>query len=203
MKGLLLKDIMAMRKSIIFVVIIMPIIITLEVGSNIATLGFCFSMMSSAFCLEAVGKDGSSNWDTYGVILPVTRSQIIACKYFLLFINNLIFALLALVPMTLGGKTSPSDFLMVYSFFAVNLLLNGIAMIITYMVGTIHARTIQGLVVFLPYVIFMFCYSFPMNNTINHIVFPPLFLPVSLVVLAVGISLSFFLSCIIFKNKEL
>lgn len=203
MKGLLLKDIMAMRKSIIFVVIIMPIMIIILIDNSIAMIGLGFSMMGSAFCLDAVEKDGSSNWDVYGVILPVTRSQIIACKYFLLFVNNLIFALLALIPMTIGGKTSPTDFLMVYSFFAINLLLNGIAMIITYMVGTIHARTIQGLVVFLPYIIFVLLYNLPIHNTMEYIVFPPLFLPVSLVVLAVGISLSFFLSCIIFKNKEL
>lgn len=202
MKGLLLKDIMSTRKTIIFCLILSwPIMILMLTENNIFIVGLFFGAMGSTFCLESFCKDGISHWDTYGSILPITRNQIIMCKYLLLLSGNLICFLLTLIPLLIRGWMNTSNLLTIYSFFVVNLLLSCIILMLTYAIGSIHAQKIQ-LLAYLPvtlaYVIFTELGTFK-----KAIIFPTCFLPISLIILVIGVSLSFLLSCIIFKNKEL
>jgi hypothetical protein len=203
MTGLLLKDIFYMRQPKKYGLILIPVIFTLFNSQNILMIGVLFGTMGFAFCYTSFYEDGISHWDTYGVTLPVARSQIVTCKYLLLFGGNLIFALWAIIIMFIRGWLSPNDILTVYAFFAANLLLSCTSLTLIFAMGAAHTQS-SFWIVYLPAMILYFIWmiSRKLSNA-SAITFPTLFLPVSLIVLVVGISLSFFLSCIIFKNKEL
>ena len=201
MTGLLLKDIFYMREPKKYGLILIPIIFTLLNSQNIYTVGLVFGVMGSTVFCDSLYEDEISHWNNYGVSLPITRNQIIACKYLLILGGNLIFALWASVIMLIRGWLNTSAILTIYSFFFVNLLLSCITLMLTYAIGSVHTKIIQCLVYFPIIPITLICAATGMLK--KSIVFPPLFLPVSLIVLVVGVVLSFFLSCVIFKNKEL
>lgn len=201
MTGLLLKDIFYMRNPKKYSLLLIPIICALLNFQNIYVISAIFGTMGFEFCYASFYEDGISHWDAYGVTLPVPRSQIVLSKYLLLFGGNLIFALWTIIIMVIRGWLNPNDILTVYLFFAVNLLLSCTSLTLIFALGSSHTQSAFW-IIYLPAIILFFVLAINRKFS-SAITFPPLFLPVSLIVLVVGISISFLLSCIIFKNKEL
>lgn len=108
MKGLILKDLLNLRKymkSLLTMVLLFVVMgVAMSVPSMVAGVGIMFCMMVS---LLAFSYDESSKWDAYGLSLPVTRRQSVAAKYLLalalIAVGTALGAGLSLLTMALTG----------------------------------------------------------------------------------------------------
>lgn len=101
MWGLMLKDLLNLRKYLISLLSVVGAMLVMGLflgdGSFVAGVG---AMLSALVTIVGFSYDENSHWDAYGMTLPVTRRQYIAAKYLLAL---LFFALSTLVGMGMTG----------------------------------------------------------------------------------------------------
>lgn len=101
MWGLILKDLLNMRKYLISLASIVGAMLVM--GLILGEAGFVAgvgAMLAALVTIVGFSYDEASHWDAYGLTLPVTRRQYITAKYLLAL---LFFALSTLVGMGMTG----------------------------------------------------------------------------------------------------
>ncbi len=97
MWGLMLKDLLNMRKYLKTLGVIVGVMLVMGLcmgeASFVAGIG---AMLSAMVTIVGFSYDENSHWDAYGMTLPIARKQYIAAKYLLAL---LFFALSALTGM--------------------------------------------------------------------------------------------------------
>lgn len=149
MKGLICKDCLILRKTIISYLIVAVIYGAMTLagcwppGSFTAVIGILITLMP----YSCFSYDLSSHWDTYALALPLSRRRIVLSRYLvllLLLLICLVFFLLcgALFSLT-GALESPTEYLMICAgTLGAGSLMNAILFPLIYRFGPERARVL-------------------------------------------------------------
>ena len=115
MTGLILKDFFTLKKTLIYMVVVILLfngIYTTAGNSHFSD--FFISVMVVSILISTMSYDEYYHWDRYAAILPVSRRQIVGAKYitaFLLFAAGSLLSLALTVGITFfqGRRYSLED----------------------------------------------------------------------------------------------
>lgn len=207
MKGLLVKDLLVLRKYartmavfILVYIVVFSMLDSVDVISGMVTL--VLAMMSVA----TFSYDELAKWDRFGLTMPVSRKQVVASRYLvsLLFtvLGGVITLGFSLVSGFLRKTGDPAQSLLsAYAILSVAILFVSLILPFLYKFGPERGRLFMILVFLLPSMLLLFFKDslsafFPSEAMLQQAF---LFsLPVALAALL----LSFWISCRIYEKKE-
>lgn len=214
MKGLIIKDILNLRKQIkIVLFIIFFYVVFFSIGFNSPNSSTQPSVISGLIIFLSVttfiasfSYDEYSKWDKYAASLPITRKSIVLSKYIL----SLLFVVLGVIISTIyaciliitKNNINMLEFALSTGMIVmVALLIIGFLIPALYKFGAERARLVLVAIAFVPTVIIMlltrFNISAPSESTIE------LFFKLLPVISIIFFIISFFISCKIYESKEL
>ena len=208
MKGLLIKDILGLRKYFFSCVVICFFFLILSV--LVKTAMFVSSILSVLFLLMPLtvfSYDESAKWDAYGLTLPVTRKQMVFSRYVLtllmLVVGSLIGSVLTYGITQLPGveETSQEMLAVIPVICGLGLIILSVVFPLIYQFGAEKGRYIM-IAVFLLFMIVMFLFNqLPgwQEKVLPLLVFLPYIAPAAGIIFLV---ISYFISCRIYENKE-
>ncbi len=207
MTGLLLKDLLSLKKagSRIAVFMVMYIIIFASSG-NLTFLSAMITIIMTMFVLNTFAYDELCKWDYFALSLPVTKRQIVLSKYALAFLFALFGVLVSLLIYLSKGQINLEITATLCIVSAISLLISSVMLPLIFKLGTQKARIWMVLIFLLPSVGitllgnlgWKLSTNVPVSNsTVETLIV--LALPAALIIFA----LSYFLSCNIFSRKEI
>ncbi len=221
MTGLILKDFLCLRKVLKSYLIVLVIYVALTVAgvwSPAFTTGF-FSVMAAMLPFTCFNMDYTAKWEPYGAALPVSRNKTVAARYLTLLITLGAVAVLELatavaVWLTDGLEAALSSLLASCLCLGMGAVLNAIILPLIYRFGAERARIIFY-AAFLGLIGLAVLWLVPLGGgewLMEHL--PPLeaenaaALIAALLLLSVAVCFlllipSYFISCAIYKKKEL
>lgn len=207
MKGLIIKDILNMRKNLKTTMLVSLFFIAYAFGTNnpfyvIAMLTILFALQS----LSSMSYDEMTKWDGYALSLPISRTNIVASKYLLAIalalgsvVISSLLAYLFILPKT--EMDSLEMLLVSYLILSIALIYISLTFPFVYKFGIERSRIITVAIFALPMAIIMLAVkaggSFPSEDQLW------LMLKLSPLALILMLAISFSISLKIFKNKEL
>nr|WP_319489394.1 ABC-2 transporter permease [uncultured Caproiciproducens sp.] len=207
MLGLLVKDLLYLKKQLklIFLIIAFYAIILAATGSGIEQFNAIFvtliPMLPMIVITNSFAYDELSKWNAYSLSLPVTKKEIVLCKYLLTMILTFGTALIPFVATIVFGKLTEGSFAGIYAAFGVALILCAILIPLFYQFGTQKARIALITIVMIPwlgaFLLKQARFSGPSNAQISFLL---KISPIFLIIFFIG---SYFLSCKILRNKEI
>lgn len=110
MKGLILKDLLCMKKSALSYLLVAGIymLITAFGGWDLSMFAVFLVVLVSMLPFSCFSYDRAAKWDLYGLALPVSRRQIVLARYLMLVTMSVLAAALALAfgaAMAVCGQT--------------------------------------------------------------------------------------------------
>ncbi|NLN15583.1 MAG: ABC-2 transporter permease [Tissierellia bacterium] len=160
MKGLILKDIYNLRRSLnTFIIFILAYSIFSYATGNIAMLMVMSVFLMSSMAISSIVYDDLAKWDIYALTMPVTRRQMVLSKYILQLLLSLISALTAgfcalLVTSLRGDLIGLSTILDIsldaYIAFLASLVYLSVNLPLIYKFGVEHARLLMFGTLFIP-----------------------------------------------------
>lgn len=149
MTGLIVKDLLCLRRNLFHYVLCVVIFGALVV-SGVLDLNFFagfLAMMLSILPFTAFSMDHAAGWDSYGTTFPVKRSGIVAARYLTVLLMTVIGLVLALAG---GGVLSllgqpvdwPNYVLTAVVAMGLGILLNAILLPLLYRFGADRAQVI-------------------------------------------------------------
>ncbi len=207
MTGLLLKDLLSLKKagSRIAVFMVMYIIIFASSG-NLTFLSAMITIIMTMFVLNTFAYDELCKWDYFALSLPVTKRQIVLSKYILAFLFALSGVLVSLLIYLAKGQVNLEVAATLCIVSSISLLISSVMLLLIFKLGTQKARIWMVLIVLLPSVGITILGNLGWrpsanvqigNSTVEMLIV--LALPVALIVFV----LSYYLSCNIFSRKEI
>ena len=207
MTGLLLKDILYLKRQLKMLLIIFAFyaVLLVTTGSHIEQFNAIFItlivMLPMLIITNSFAYDELSKWDIYSLSLPVTKGKIVLCKYQLTSLMTCLAALFPLAVNALSGNTNPETLAGIYAAFFAALVLCGILIPLFYKFGTQKARIALLAIVMVPTLGTLLLKNMKVSMPGNaEIEFWLKLSPVFLIPFFVG---SYFVSRHIFQNKEI
>ncbi|MDF2631777.1 MAG: putative transporter, permease protein [Caproiciproducens sp.] len=206
MLGLIVKDLLCLKKSALKMVVILGLyIVIFYSANNIVFLCAMIIMISTMLILNTFAYDELSKWDYYALSLPVTKKQIILSKYLLTVLFDFIGILITLLLYLIKRQLNLEAALSICALAATALIMAAVLLPLLYKLGTQKARIWMIMIFLLPTAAiivlgnlgFHLTAGMPSESTIGLLVW--ISLPVALLFYA-G---SYFLSYKIFVNKEI
>ena len=207
MKGLLIKDLLVLRKYARTLLLIFLFYMFFSFFTNDTSF---FSGMTVMFftisTITSFSYDDLAKWNRYARSLPLTKKEIVASKYLLALILAVTGTVLPMVFSLLfisvfGGKTGAAEQLMIsYALFAVAVVFMCVMLPFLFKYGVEKSRVILFGVFLIPFIIgfAMVKLNMPMP-TEDQFMFLLKLSPVLLILLS---SVSFITSCRIYQNKD-
>ncbi|QNO14039.1 ABC-2 transporter permease [Alkalicella caledoniensis] len=204
MKGLILKDLMNLRKQgkVYMVAIVFYSLMAFATGdaSMLGTMLFLFCTMVP---VTAMAFDERAQWDKYGLSMPISRREIVISKYLLGIMCSslglvLIFLLNKFLPSDAGGNVKG-----ILALFGLSIVVLSMILPIQFKFGVEKGRILVMLVFFLPAAIFIFFTKLDISHEINIaevIEFVGKALPL---IASLALASSMGLSMRIYRKKEL
>ena len=151
MKGLLLKDLLCMKKQLLFLGVFMALYLffLLQIG-NSSFLGAYIVMLCVVVTINAFAFDETSKWNTYALSLPVTRRQIVLSRYVLAVLLLLGAFTLSAVLLLVKGMMNTEQLLILAAVSAAALLLLALIIPLLYKFGTQKSRLLIFLIFMFP-----------------------------------------------------
>ena len=156
MKGLILKDFLMIKKTVLYMAVIVALFggVYTSLDSNYF-LSFFLSIMMVSITISTMSYDEFYHWDRYAASLPLSRRQIVLAKFltcYILFLAGTLFAgWLQLAVMYLKGLPFDGEVIAVMSIGpATGLIGSAVVLPCNYKFGTQKAR-----------VAMLVCYGFP------------------------------------------
>ncbi len=207
MTGLLLKDILCLKKQfrlLLFLFVFYAIILVAS-GSHIEQFNAIFTalivMLPMIIITNAFAFDELSKWDIYSLSLPITKNGIVLVKYLLLLILAGFSALIPLTVNAVSRNLTQETLAGIYAAFVVALVLCSVLIPLFYKFGTQKARFALMVMVMIPTLGALLLKNLKLAMPGNaEIIFWLKLSPVILVAFFMG---SYFISCHIFENKEI
>lgn len=205
MKGLLLKDILVLRKYMRMLGILALAYLAIGWFANqMAFLAGMAGMFGILLLMTSFGYDQQAKWDRYGAALPVGRREMVKAKYLLTFGMSLAGSLLATVMMVFYRFVNGGSWLLTLGVVCATLLFGfwaGIFLLpLIYKLGIEKSRIATIGLIIIPVTLMSLLAR-------SGISIPPwvgrVFPAASVVVTAVAVLLSYRISCHIFQKKEL
>lgn len=156
MKGILLKDLytVANNKKSLALIFVLGIFFTIGFNDGGQYMSTMLALMLMMSVFSSFSYDESAQWDRYAVCLPVSRLQIVLCKYLLSLIMAAVsvvaVAAVSLGSWLLGGGQPLVNFLFGLGNVGTMLLALSVVIPATYKLGPQKARLVSMLGVVLP-----------------------------------------------------
>lgn len=215
MTGLVMKDILVMRKTLKSYALFLCLYLLLSL-LGVFDIYFVTAMINVIIMMLPIGTfsyDEVAKWDRYAMSLPLSRRRIVGARYlFALFMALMAaaFGLLAVVLLSIVGNVVLIEALStILTSIGVGLFITDILLPLCYKLGPERARPYLYLVVFLPLIALFGSYKLGLLDSIDlswidqlpdaGILF--VFSLVPLGALA-GLVVSFLISCRIMEKKE-
>ena len=210
MLGLVVKDLLCLKKTALKMVVILGLYIVIFFSANnIAFLCAMIIMISTMLILNTFAYDELSKWDYYALSLPVTKKQIVLGKYLLTVLFDFIGILITLLLYLIKRQLNLEAALSICALAAIALIMAAILLPLLYKLGTQKARIWMIMIFLLPTAAvivlgnlvgnfgFHLTASMPSEGTIGLLIWVSL--PVALLLYA-G---SYLLSYKVFLSKEI
>ncbi len=206
MFGLIIKDLLCLKKSAIKIAVLLGLYIVIFSSSdNIILLSAMIIMISTMLILNTFAYDELSKWDYYALSLPVTKKQIVLCKYLLTVLFDIMGISITLLLYLIKRQLNTEAVLSVCVLAATALVMAAVILPLLYKFGTQKARIWMIMIFLLPTAV-----TIGLGNLGVH---PTAIMPSEgMIALLVWLSLpialllyagSYFLSYRIFENKEI
>ena len=227
MTGLILKDLLCLRKTISLYAIFAAgfLALCIAVDFPMSTMGSFLSVMMMVLPITTFTYDHAAKWEVYGLALPVSRTKTVAARYllFLLLMGGVavIAAVFDAVLLLMDRQDSAWDLLLTFcSCIGAGVLFNAILLPLVYRFGIERAKIIAfGLIIALTGLVTLWLLPLRglqwlemLDSTIGGPDGPTVVistgspwlaaLSVALVCAAL-LGVSFLISCAIFKKKEM
>ena len=155
MKGLIIKDLLALKRSIKKLGLFCAFFILFGVMTNNPSyIGFMLIMFGSMMVFTTMANDEKVNWDKYAFTLPVTRKEIVSAKYAVWFILIVVTFLISLIAggilEFLLGQNLIEFTLTMAATLGVYIYAFSILIPIVYKVGVEKARLVMFLIFMIP-----------------------------------------------------
>lgn len=206
MIGLLYKDLLSMKKSMLRILVILGIYIAIFAFSanSSSFISVMIVILSSMLVLNAFAYDEVSKWDYYALSLPITKDQLVLSRYVLALLLNFAGILIAFAVSLIRGRINTEEFMILYAVASIALILAAVLLPLLFHFGTQKARMWIFLLCMLPTVLLVV--GSRIGISLSSVSVNPaaaekylwLLLPVAIVMLAA----SYLISCNILSKKE-
>ncbi len=156
MKGLIIKDLLNLKKYIITLIPVILLFTFMAYQSGdpnflVGVVVMLFTMMS----VTSISYDDLARWDGYALAMPISRKTIILSKYLLAIILSatgviVSTAIAYILRLYTGGFNTLDLMLQFYSVFAVSILFVSIILPLIYIFGVEKTRLLMMAVVAIP-----------------------------------------------------
>lgn len=207
MTGLMLKDLLSLRKaSGRFIIILGLYTVIFAAAGNVAFVSTMIILFLTMMIVNTYSFDEMSKWDYYALSLPVTKSQIVLSKYLLTLVFEFVGILVSVLVYLFKNQINMENVMGLCGVSSAAILMSAILLPLIYKYGTQKARIWLVLLFLLPTAGILALNSLgalPSGSALSQVsdslveTIVLLMLPVSLLLF----TLSYFLSCRIFKNK--
>lgn len=206
MKGLLLKDIMAMKKQckIMFLVIIIYAFYSV-MSKNASMVSGMIALFCAMMPITLMAYDEQSKWDRYALSLPLSRNSIVLGKY-ILGIGLVVLSMLLIIPINIAMIRYSNEMglkealLIVYVIFGIAICFVSLMLPIFYKFGIEKGRLLLFVVFFIPVMLaYMFAKSgikMPSEKTLEMVGYLSPLVLIAMVIVSLMISIN------IYRKKE-
>lgn len=215
MTGLVLKDILVMRKTLKTYALFLCFYLFLSL-LGIFDVYFVTAMINVIIMMLPIGTfsyDEVAKWDRYAMSLPLSRRRIVGARYLFVLLTTLVsaaFGLLAVTLLSIAGNVILLEALStILTSMGVGLLIADILLPLCYKLGPERARPYLYLVVFVPLILLFGGYKLGLLDEVDlswigNLPDVDILLLFSLVPLGAlaGLAVSFLISCRIVEQKE-
>lgn len=206
MKGLLLKDLLNLKKQVklyvIFIIFYMVLSITSKDTSFVSGIICVFCAMLP---MTALSYDERASWDKYALSMPITRKNIVISKYILGLLCSVIGAIITLTFNFIISGYSYNSIILTLIFWGLSILFMTIIFPILFKFGVEKGRLVMMLVLFAPAMIgtiFVKLDFFRLNEKLvdSIIKFAPIII---IAVVLASLLISITISLRVYSKKEL
>jgi putative exporter of polyketide antibiotics len=156
MKGLILKDLYAIKKqSKVLMILLMFYLVYSIMIENVSMLGSMMAVICAVMPVTTMSYDERCKWEKYALSMPVTRKMVVLSKYFLGIVLNLL-SMLIIVPLGIfitsstDGMKLKDSLLTILIIAAVSMLFLSFILPILFKFGVEKGRFLMMLIIFLP-----------------------------------------------------
>lgn len=209
MKSLIMKDMMNLRKYFktiaIFVVLYSFITFSMD---DISFISGMITMLFMMIPITSFAYDQNSKWDLFALTLPISRKDIVFCKYLLSIgfigagaLMSIIIGLAIMLIKNSGIIDIKMQFIIAYTLFAVGIVFISILLPLIYKYGVEKSRIMMFIVFLIPTILILLLsrIGVPMPTETDLLVL----LKISPIILLLILILSFLLSYKLFRAKDL
>lgn len=208
MLGMIMADVYTLKKMLKLsgVLCLIYIVLAMFVEDATPMIAFVifFSMMS---ILSAFSYNEQCHWDVFVNTLPVDRNKVVREKYVLTLLFLLVAAVISDIAMVVSNMIYHRPLLYtienVHIVTAIAAFYLAITIPIMFKMGTERARVIMVLVYVIPFLAFMILNRYN-ENMLDSLIssLQGYFQIIIMSAAVVGIIISYFISCAIYKKKE-
>lgn len=208
MKGLIIKDLLNLKKSFQTMIFLFAAFLLFSISMNTPTyLASMITLMLTITSISSFTYDDYSKWEKFSRSLPVTKKQIVLSKYLLTLIMAAVGSLISFVYILIwqAFNTSASLFenaSIVLVMFSVTLIFSGIAIPLIYKFGVEKYRLISLAIFGGFFLLFMLVFSIHDMSQIPESVFKTVFLLMPLLAVLLTV-VSYFIACKIYDKRDL
>lgn len=212
MTGLVLKDLLMMRKTLKTYMFFFAAYLAMSVV-GIFPISFATSIITliiTILPISAFSYDEMAKWDRYAASLPLGRRKIVGARYLFILLLILLAAAFGLAATVISSIIEEGNMLeMLLTMLVIltyGLALNDIVIPLTYKLGPERSRSYLYIIIFAPMVLFFLALRLELLDlsVFNAIPEETVILFCGMLPIAglAGLGLSYLLSCHIYEKKE-
>ena len=201
----MVKDLIYMRRQVKTLGILLVFYIVLfstmnDTSQFVSMITMIMVLMCSILIMNTFAYDELSKWDIYSLSLPITKFQLVLCKYLLTVSLSGVGVVLSIAFAVSKNALNVETWLGFYVAFGAAMLFSSILIPLLYKFGVQRARILLVCVLMLPtFGIFFFK---KLNIPMPSLAALDFVLKISPVILVALVALSLTISYQVFKNKE-
>jgi ABC-2 type transport system permease protein len=207
MKGLLYKDLLYLRqlgKTLLLLLVFYVVLFTMTGGENNGLFAAVIVMLSVILVINTFSYDENAKWDSYAVSLPLNRDSIVLAKYVLVLAVSGSISVLLLLSVTVAEHGFPTDSMaQIGAGLGMALIFCGILMPLFYRFGMQKARLMIIACFLIPNIVALLWNEMKLPvPSVSEAAVGKLLL-VSPVLVLLLYALSYFISCVVYRKKEI
>ena len=151
MKGLLLKDLMVLKQQSKIFLLVVALWLGLTVVNRDANFfGGVMMMLSVLVPVFAMAYDEKARWDRYVLTMPVSKKDLVYCKYILMLTGAVLGAFISEIVSVVLTKDVRNSLMMTMVFLSLGVILASVILPIFFRFGVEKGRLIMFLFFMLP-----------------------------------------------------
>ena len=156
MKGLLLKDLMNLKKQSLLLLVVIVFYLALSFASqSISVFGTMVTVMCAMLPITAMSYDERAHWDRYALTMPLSRRDLVVEKYLLGLLMLLGSLGLSLLVQAVAGLPFGEALASSLSSLTVGLLFQLLTMPVMFKLGVEKGRVAMLAMIFIPALLIM------------------------------------------------